>query len=262
MVPASASLPAQSFNLSKSFDVQIRNTRATQRQKQTSRDTPAIWENRTFKRSRSTWFFANRTNGIDFGQSCQNYEFGARSVERNIVRAYRSNGRGCEGCQRVSVSRTRKWCRPGARTERDRDPPCRSRRRSRSGAPNCRRSPPRLRPSSRPSKGSRFLPHDIVLVSTPFLAESEFNSASSKFKRHLLPRFGYRRGSQVVLTLFSECYTFSDRLDSSFVDDRLLGRFRFRNWKHTWIANWLADAEAESTRGISKNPFLHEHSCR
>ena len=79
------------------------------------------------------------------------------------IRAYRSNGPGYEECPRESWSRTRKWCLPGARTGRDRGPPCRSRRRSRSEARNSRRSPPRPR-SSFPPTGSR---RGIASESTP-----------------------------------------------------------------------------------------------
>lgn len=86
------------------------------------------------------------------------------------IRAYRSNGPGYEECPRESGSRTRKWCLPGARTGRDRGPPCRSRRRSRSGARNCRRFPPRPR-SSFPPRGSRRLHRGIASESMPFPRE-------------------------------------------------------------------------------------------
>lgn len=68
--------------------------------------------------------------------------------------SYRSNGPECEEFQRGCGCRTRKRRRPAARRERGRDPPCRSRRRNRSGVRNCSRWSPRPR-SPAPRRGSR-----------------------------------------------------------------------------------------------------------
>lgn len=105
------------------------------------------------------------------------------------IRAYRSNGPGYEEYPRESWSRTRKWCLPGARTGRDRGPPCRSRRRSRSEARNSRRSPPRPRSSFPPTDSRR----GIASESTPS------------------PRETFPRGKITCLPLLSLSKSFAGR---------------------------------------------------
>lgn len=81
---------------------------------------------------------------------------GRRRGNIHIYRAgtsYRSNGPKCEEFQHGCGCRTRKRRRLAARRERDRDPPCRSRRRNRSGVRNCPRWPRRPR-SPAPRGGS------------------------------------------------------------------------------------------------------------